>query len=269
VVQDGFAFIINEGPRSAVNLQQLIWTTIQIKDEASPVYTWPPKLVEKALHQMSAQGSLATTYTAWFLTMADFDQSIVDVAVDLHASRNLKSTWWLGVPGVGKTPFAKTLATSGLATRQYRTSSELDFFRGEQGDVLRPDIFDDGDSSAQNTKSMKAFSDVSLQEAAVWARWGGCRWPKGCFRQALDNKVDLTKEIDDHSLSITHENFMGLVSPAFHKDANQSDREAILKKANFVVCANKWLYVRLATENHVMVRRKAIGAKKDWLLESK
>jgi hypothetical protein len=131
---------------------------------------------------------------------------------------------------VGKTPFAKTLATSGLATRQYRTSSELDFFRGEQGDVLRPDIFDDGDSSAQNTKSMKAFSDVSLQEAAVWARWGGCRWPKGCFRQALDNKVDLTKEIDDHSLSITHENFMELVSPAFHKDANQSDREAILKR---------------------------------------
>ena len=48
---------------------------------------------------------------------------------------------------------------------EFRTASDLDFFRGEVGSVDRPDLFDDGESKTVTGSKWKAFTDVGLLEA--------------------------------------------------------------------------------------------------------
>ena len=118
-------------------------------------------MVDKALSQLASQSSFASTHTDFWLTMADFEMYMVDIAAKLLAVRKYKGNWFLGKPGIGKSPFAKALmmCMSRVAKvelhgdveesmkGQYRLSSEMDFFRGRPGTVDVPDIFDDGDSS--------------------------------------------------------------------------------------------------------------------------
>jgi hypothetical protein len=127
--------------------------------------------------------------------LADFEPIALEKLFCIYNTLRRKSLVALTVPGVGKTPFSNAIMMSlsrdadDPAGPHYRMSSEIDFFRGEAGRVSRGDIFDDGDCSLQSTKTLKAFLDVALLEAAAWARWGGCRWAKGQPRILLDNKV--------------------------------------------------------------------------------
>jgi hypothetical protein len=275
-VDAGFDFIMAHAPRSAVNLAQMRWSTKQIHDPASPIFNWPVALVDKAMHQLSNEGSLASTHKFFSLTMADFEGEVMKFAETAFRTRKLKSLWLLGVSGVAKTPFAYAYAmavsreSGDLEGPYFRTSSELDFYRGEIGREGRPDIFDDGDVSTQPVKVLKAFTDVSCAEGAIWARWGGCRWPQGCARIVADNKVDLDAELpDNRGLRVPHANFLELVRPAFPEKINQSDLQAVLKRSHFVVQTRKYIYFREAGEGDRDVERVALDDRKqDWIKES-
>ena len=110
-----------------------------------------------------------------------------------------------GSSGIDKSPFVKELiscrsredhlGSKGVLVGKYRFSSEMDFFRGRPGVVEIGDIFDDGDSSAQRPKTLKAFGDVPSEEAVAIAMLTGCRWMKGQPRALLDNKYDQDAEL--------------------------------------------------------------------------
>ena len=56
------------------------------------------------------------------------------------------------------------------------------------------------------------------------------------------------------SAEVSHESFMKLVRPAVGYIAN-ADAMAILKRAAFIVFAEKYIYFRPPTEKHVKVQR--------------
>ena len=191
-IDAGFEFILKAAPRHNEDLKQLIWSTkVTNNNSGSPVAGWSIKLVEKACHQLCTQQAFAATHSQLWLTIADFEEHIVDLAAILIKQRKHKGIWLLGKAGIGKSPFAKAFAmcvsrvarqdvsdeSSAVAPDgQYRLSSEMDFFRGRPGSHDIPDIFDDGDSSSQKPKVLKAFGDISSEEAVSIARWTGCRW---------------------------------------------------------------------------------------------
>ena len=181
----------------------------------------------------------------------------------------------LSVPELGKTPLAMALLMSLSRDSNdpdgpyFRVSSEMDFFRGEAGIFGRGDMFDDGDISAQAIKVLKAFLDVALLEAATWARWGGCRWAKGQPRLVLDNKLNLDAEVDGDGTQITHVQFLELIDPMFTKhNCTTADKEAVLKRANFVVQTKDWFLVREASADRVAVNRTRLAGKRDWIKAS-
>ena len=274
-VDDGFEFIIAEGPRTNVNLKQTIWVTKNTrKTSDSPIANWPRALVEKALNALSAQQSLAQTQSFVPITLADVDPRILTTLRAFYPSLRRRGLVMLSVPGIGKTPVGIALQMSLSRDLNepdgacYRLSSEMDFFRGESGRVGRGDIFDDGDISAQTVKAIKCFLDVSLVEAATWARWGGCRWVKGQPRMIMDNKVNVLAEPAGDETTCSHEDFMNIISPMFPAGSLPSDKEAVLKRSNFMVQTEDWFYARVASEEKVLVQRVRFE-RKHWLRQDR
>ena len=137
--------------------KQLLRITKELAREGSPIHKWPVVLVEKSLRHQSADGILAEVRTTFPLTLKDLDPRIlemlklmmpklVDHALGLH-----------GEAGAGKTPLARMVAMAlsrwwikkdkredEHIQASFRQASEFDFFRGQSGSRIRPDIFDDG-----------------------------------------------------------------------------------------------------------------------------
>ena len=65
----GFQFMDQHAPRSSSKNMQLIWTTKCLRNKECPIFGWPLGLVEKALRNLSHDGSLAKKRTEWGLVM--------------------------------------------------------------------------------------------------------------------------------------------------------------------------------------------------------
>eukprot|EP00971_Amphidinium_carterae_P102651 2031870-Amphidinium_carterae.1 len=84
--------------------------------------------------------------------------------------------------GCGKTPLANALALamSGHYIQQmglegvpsFRSSNNLDFFRGEPGEVQIPFVWDDGDVCKEESEAVKGFLDLTGIDPKVKDRWG-------------------------------------------------------------------------------------------------
>ena len=59
-------------------------------------------MVEKACHQLCTQQAFAATHSQLWLTIADFEEHIVDLAAILIKQRKHKGIWLLGKAGIGK-----------------------------------------------------------------------------------------------------------------------------------------------------------------------
>ena len=59
-------------------------------------------MVEKALRQLTSQQAFATTDLKLWLTMADFERYVVDLAATLLKQRKLKGCWFLREAGIRK-----------------------------------------------------------------------------------------------------------------------------------------------------------------------
>jgi len=267
-VDGGFDFIINEAPRSNTNLAKERWVTKAIRQNSgSPIEGWPATLVDKAIREMTAQGSLAQTQTYFPLTLADFEPQVMDTIFNIYESLRKKTIVFLSVPGLGKTPLSMAILMSlsrdsgDTQGPYFRMTSELDFLRGEPGTYGRGDLFDDGDTSAQNPRSLKAFLDVSLLEAAIWARWGGIRLAKGQPRIICENKIDIDAEgqVANDVNVMTHKQFLDLIRPMFPDRMAACDIDAVMKRANFIVQTNDFFYFREANEASVNVTRVSLA----------
>ena len=109
-IDAGFDFIVLDAPCSSSEMQQLRWMTKTLNNPQSPIFNWSGALVEKALRNLSQDGSLAkkemdspipltpTYYHDWVLELLekvwDFDTSALLM---------------LGEAGAGKSPLDRSI----------------------------------------------------------------------------------------------------------------------------------------------------------------
>ncbi len=286
----GFDFIEAHGPRDNTRNRMLRWVTIQVNKPDSPVYKWPPVLVEKSLRNLSNDGVLAQVHSQWPLTLFDLDHRLLQALAPLVPSLQEKAVGFHGEPGAGKTPVARTIAMA--ISRQwikkahkteevepsFRQASEFDFFRGQCGSIFRPDIFDDGTFCEQQFKKIKAFTDVGNIESMSKERWGAAKWVKGQLRLYCVNDFDAAREPKDdmpvmqkregRQGFVSHKDFMMMLEVAwFAKEANDANIMAVLKRTHLFVNTQTFLYVRPAGEEKKPVIRIPLGDKCDFLHE--
>ena len=136
----------------------------------------------------------------------------------------------------------------------YRTSTDLDFFRGDVGTVDRPDGLDDADPKVITPSRWKAFTDVGLTESMTRERWGASKWVRGQLRLWAVNPFDASQE-PPLGKSVSHEIFMTIIEPLWGKDMDDESKLAVLKRSCLIVATHQWLYYRIATRDAIEVPR--------------
>ncbi|CAK9076205.1 unnamed protein product [Durusdinium trenchii] len=187
---------------------------------------------------------------------------ILTILEDLLPHLRGHSLWLLGESGVGKTPLARILSMMFSqyhgGNGQFRSAPEFDFFRGIFFDKATPAIFDDGEIGNETIKKKKAFLDVGDSETILKERWTAAKFVLHQLRIVVDNQYNPEGQEGDvdgvFSAEVSHKSFMKLVRPAVGYIAN-ADAMAILKRAAFIVFAEKYIYFRPPTEKHVKVQR--------------
>jgi hypothetical protein len=121
-----------------------------------------------------------------------------------------------------------------------RTTTEFDFFRGAPGRRDRPNIFDDGSLREQPVRKTKSFCHVGNVEDMSMERWGAAKWVLNQLRIFCANEYDLSSEpkderplVDDNAQVVSHQAFMDMLAPSFHKDATEADKMSVLKRTNY------------------------------------
>ena len=175
----------------------------------------------------------------------------------------------LGEANMGKTPVA--LALCFLMSRYYiiafnldqdpqmRQASDLDFFRGDPGSIFQPFLLDDSNLAMQAIEKLKAFLDVSEEEAMTYQRWGASKFVRNQFRVANANAYDEGVERDlpimyptDEFDNIAKDKFYNLIEPALMKNTSKPDVDALLKRATFIVVSKNFIYVKRAAQEEVI-----------------
>ena len=167
-----------------------------------------------------------------------YDLTIIDlepeVRKELHACPDLRdhALWLLGEPGKGKTPLGRIVAM--MFSRfhggdgSFRTTSDLDFFKGIPFTKAVPALYDDGSIGNEETKKEKAFADVGDDEPMT----------RNQLRIVLDNSYNPEQEPEDHlnpeDLVVSHRTFKAMIRPALG-EMSDADAMAIMKRSVFTV----------------------------------
>ena len=261
----GFLFIKERGPKANNMNQFLEWTEDQVNTPESPVYWWERNIVKESLRNYSQGKMLAKTLDVYPLTLRDVAPwFLYNVLMKPLSNLNEFSIMWIGAAGVGKSPVSKII---GMTQSKYmierderddltpsiRTAKNLDFFRAEPGSVYKPDVFDDGLLQKQSPETFKAFHNPAEEDALVWARWGGSAFEMNQSRQSCANPYAKKAEPAGDETIVSHDAFVAMLAPIFHKDTEEDDIPAYLKRGHVFLFSDDWLYLRLATQNKVQV----------------
>ncbi|CAJ1444831.1 unnamed protein product [Effrenium voratum] len=278
-IDQGFDFIEAHGPRTHHSNTQLRWISKQFISDESPIQTWPERLIKEALRNLMNDGVLALPVYDFPLTLVDVEPSVLTVLEEIFPCFTDKACGMHGVHNVGKTPLGRTIA---MAMSRYwvqklnsknepgfREACEFDFFRGEAGRQDRPDIFDDGSLAEQPMRKLKGFCDVG-NTVLTKERWGAAKFPQGQLRLYMSNDIDLAAEpsFENAGYSISHQQFMQMVEPAWMKGSSISDVMAVMKRTCVLLITNDFLYWRLPSEKEVRVERKRLDESKSLLRSS-
>ena len=142
----------------------------------SPIYKWKQIVVEKAIKALLQQGSLAKVRKDYVLTLMSLDPHFLRYGIGpvIRTSKN-HGLLLLGAANAGKTVVG--IVVSLMFSRYYvhkfsiekdasmRTAPDLDFFRGNPGNMSTPFVFDDSDINMVEVAKLKAFLDVGEEEA--------------------------------------------------------------------------------------------------------
>ncbi|CAE7440817.1 unnamed protein product [Symbiodinium natans] len=279
-LQNGFAYIKSNGPRTNMGNQQIEWAEIETKRAESPLHGWSAGLVKECLRGLTSGNVYAKTVEKFYLTLHDLSGWLLDeVLVHLLGELKAKTLVFLGLAEKGKTPAAEAIA---MAVSEYhllrdnldptirpgfRICASLDQLRGESGEKHRPDILDDPDMNTLPIPKLKSFLDSTLLECHTVERWTAARFVQHQLRVVCDNKVDENAEPDDTCDTTTSfEIFFEMIKPAFNEKASRQDIMACLKRAHFVVNMNHAVFFRKAgTSKGPVTRVPYINGNKDFL----
>ncbi|CAK0893438.1 unnamed protein product [Prorocentrum cordatum] len=255
-INAGFEYILKNAPRSTAELKQLVWQTKALR-KGAPLYGWPVPLVAKALSGLAAEGALAKKEFENNVILCEdhFNLRVLEAMQELINSND--SLVLIGEPNIGKTPLGRAFLMAmcrrnarvhGLdpAGCCIRVTPEIDFLRGEPGDILMGDFVDDGCLNLLPPKMVKALLDVGQYESMCWARWGATKWKKGEPRCLADQTYDPNAEKLGRWPSVKFQEFFELVRPAFSEKATRACMLAFFKRSAFLVNTQEYLYWRPA-----------------------
>ena len=174
----------------------------------------------------------------------------------------------IGPGSQGKTPLAcaASMAMSnnlikmhGLAAEPcFKVGSHLDFFRGDPARLHVPAILDDADLRAESMASLKAFMDVSAEDAKVMVRYTTSSFAKHQPRLLCTNTFENAEEPDvfmdpssTSDVTIDHDTFMRMIRVAFNNQAYDEDIAALLKRCTMVIFGARHVYLRLPSPDKV------------------
>jgi len=284
-IDDGYDYMFEFGPRSNTNNMQNRWIMKQMNDSASPLFGWMKADIKEGLANLMNERCLAPTQTYFPICLmdlhVDFRRKVLRLLLPVVRTTGVLL---LGVQGNGKSPALVALAMALSryyierdridAAPGFRQASDLDFFRGEAGQLHIPCIHDDGDLDAQKPKALKAFYDVSLVDAMTRERWGAAKFVKNQPRSGAENKhkADLDFEVGQNAAKDL-ENFGQLTRPAFPERMGEPDIDAVKKRTSICVNTKNYVYLKLAGDNVVhrfepmrYVTEEAIVHLKRWTL---
>lgn len=262
-IDDGYDFMFEFGPRSNGNNMQNRWIMKQMNDSVSPLFGWMKADIKDGLANLMNERCLAPTQTYFPICLmdlhVDFRRNVLKLLLPMVRTTGVLL---LGVQGNGKSPALAALAMAlsryyiqrdGInAAPGFRQASDLDFFRGEAGQLHIPCIHDDGDLDAQKPKALKAFYDVSLVDAMTRERWGAAKFVKNQHRSGAENKhkVDFDFEVGQNPAQDL-DNFGQLTRPAFPERMGEPDIDAVKKRTSICVNTKNYVYLKLAGDSVV------------------
>eukprot|EP00971_Amphidinium_carterae_P220757 4382634-Amphidinium_carterae.1 len=127
---------------------------------------------------------------------------------------------------------------------------------GELGSRCCPYIYDDGATDRDSVPRLKAFLDVSAEDAGVSTRYSSARLVSHQLRQLCSNSYDPDAEPPAYDITseMTHESFINRVKDVFPKSLNKVDLMACLKRCKCSVIGAKQAVVRLPHPDKVRCR---------------
>lgn len=259
---DGWQFIQDHGELDKSDLKQLKWIHHHINLEGCPIHAWQERLVQKALDSLANDSTSAKLCSRYDLTIGDFEPEMRDIMQKVVPCLRDHALWLLGEAGRGKTPFGRTIPMmfsryhGGEGT--FRTTADLDFFKGIHFSKTVPALFDDGNISGEEVKKIKAFTDVGDDESMTRARWTSAKFVRHQLREVLDNAYNPDAEPADNNLDsdlvVSHEDFFLMIRPALGT-MSRTDAMAILKRSAFIVFGKNHITYRLPSERETKAYR--------------
>ncbi|CAE8683698.1 unnamed protein product [Polarella glacialis] len=217
---------------------------------------------------MSTDGVLAKKEFDWYVCLNHYEPWVLEILEGIW-DFDIASLVLLGEPNCGKSPLGRSVL---MAQRRHnktrfavdgnpciRTTTEIDFLRGEVGSILMGDYLDDGSLKSLPMKVVKALLDVGLYEAMAWARWGATKWVANEPRAVADQFYNPNSKCEhDFWPSSTFQEFYGMIRPAFNENASEAEINAVFKRAAFLVNSKTHVYYRKAGVNEDLAQRKQI-----------
>ena len=259
---DGWAFIQEHGELDKGDLKQLKWIHHHINTEGSPIHGWQERLVQKALDSLANDTTVAKLCTRYDLTITDIEPDVRDILEEIVPCLRDHALWLLGEAGRGKTPLGRIVAMMFSrfhgGTGSFRTSADLDFFKGIPFTKCVPALYDDGSIGGEEVKKLKAFTDVGDDESMTRARWTSAKFVRNQLRIVLDNAYNPDAEPSDNdtkqALTVSHDDFFLMVRPALGS-MPKTDAMAIFKRSAFIIFGRKHITFRLPSEKQISAHR--------------
>ena len=278
-IDAGYDWIEDECPRSNDKNQQARWIDKQLNNADSPIWGWQIGRVEKAIRNLRDAAGHAESQHDYPLYFGHFQPWVKKFLIPIIERLDTETLMFLGCPGSGKTVSQTILGFAmsrlriwadnkeGKKTPSIRIAPDLDCFKNEAGRKDRSTIFDDGDLDRMPARKLKNFHDAKKKSCLTTERYTSAKFVQGEFRSSADNKVDLKEEpcqkVGDKRLPLTigyagtsYKDFVKMIRPAFHKDMDALDIEAVLRRATVVLNTHWYVYVRPAgTKDESIIER--------------
>ena len=170
-----------------------------------------------------------------------------------------------GPTGIGKTPLAHIIAMTQSAMliarddldekATFKSTNHLDFLRSEPGRLYTPIIYDDGSMNKDTAVALKAYFDLTCEDAKVYARWGASSFEPGQLRIACTNNfvADAEPDVAEGDM-IEHTVFRNIIGNTFDNTWDPEDLMAVLKRVTMIVFGRKHAYLREANPRPVYVK---------------
>jgi hypothetical protein len=274
-VRSGIQYLLKELPPDTEDLEQQIFL-ITARTNPSPIYNWPEKVIEKAVHRIeSSRGGADCEY---FFPLLSFDlkdvlrKEVLPMMLPYSKEFGVLCGGWTGV---GKTQFMKVFAMmmgrfwiqeKDLVNRKacWRRGKKIERFKSKAQEICEMLMLDDARKGAVDIDDLMAF----LELAEAGSGDGRYTDTKYCFngpRSYITNHVDLSKE-PPLGETVRPTDFWFMVGEICGKQPDVLVL-ALFKRCISLIAGKKRVYLRLPSEDpeEKIYAFTANDVAKDWL----